>query len=289
MNIEDTDIDLEEWKEKQNVGIAVCSGGMDSTSMGLAMLEEEYSVVFCHINLGQKSEKKEAESVKRIVKWLYDENYDVSYYMVDVPWLGKLGGSSLTSKSLSIPKGMDSIEESFKIGGNLDNPGLWTPARNIVLLSVASALADRIHAKKITLGANQSETAYRDNTMDFLKTFEVMARFGTLIMPEVTAPLYNLDKAEILQWGIGHDFYDIYEHTWSCDDGKYRMCGECGCCNNRQLAFFILNNILGYENYPDNQNYNNTAYFSSIFLPEAIQRFVSGMWYGRYLDELRKV
>jgi len=282
----DTNIDLEYWKdEKKDVGIAVCSGGMDSTSMGLAMLKEGRPVIFCHINLAQKSETGEKEAVKKVVETLEKQGYDVGWFMVDVPWLGEIGGSSLTEEGLEIPKGMDSLSESFDIASNLDNPGLWTPARNVVLLSVASALADRIHATKITLGANQSETAYRDNTMDFLKTFELMDRFGTLVMPEVDAPLFELDKAQLLKWGIENGFYEVFKHTWSCDEGKEHMCGECGCCNNRRLAFFILNNVYGIPE-KDNQIYVNPDYFEETFLPETIEKFISGMWYGKYLDTI---
>ncbi len=288
-NIE-TDINFDNWKEETiPPGIAVCSGGMDSTAMGLYMLAiEQRPTIFCHINLKQKAEEGERQAIKNIVNHLKKEGYNTGYFFVDTPWLGELGASALTDENIPIPPGMDSLLESFNIKSNLENPGLWTPARNIVLLSVASALADRIHAKKITLGANQSETAYRDNTMDFLKAFELMARFGTLIMPEVTSPLYHLDKSQLLKWYIDYDFYDILQYLWSCDSGGDHMCGICGCCNNRQLAFHILNQDPYYAQYKDNQTYLNTEYFHTTFLPEAIARAKPGIWYEPYIDLLKK-
>ena len=294
-NIETNIVDFDIWKDTdQAVCVAVCSGGMDSTSMGLAMMEEGHDVIFCHVNLGQKAETPEKNAVKKIVEEVNGMIKDFGplrayYFIVDTPWLGEMGGSCLTSASYDVPKGMMSIEESFKITDNLDNPGLWTPGRNIVLLSVASALADRIHAEVVTLGANQSETAYRDNTMDFLRAFELMARFGTLQMPVFTAPLYELNKPEILKWAIDHGYYDVLKHTWSCDEGFEIPCGECGCCMNRRLSFLILNEILGYKQYPDNQTYKNPHYFKEEFLPDAIQRFIPGLWYGKYLEQLRKL
>jgi len=288
---------LDYWKgvDKRKLAISVCSGGMDSVSMGLAMLKKNYDVIFCHVNLGQKSEKQELEAVEAVVSSLIRSGWNgqlrprAYYWAVDTPWIGEMGGSSLTSDKLEVPEGMDSIKESFKIGGNLDTPGLWTPGRNIVLLAAAASLADRTHASVVTLGANQSETAYRDNTMDFLKSFELMARFGTLVMPEFTAPLYDLDKAEILLWGIEAGFYGIYKYTWSCDNGEKHMCGRCGCCNNRRLAFFILNNIMGYEGDADNQTYMDPDYFGEVFLPSAIENYQPGMWYGPYIEDLKRL
>lgn len=286
-----------EWKDKskqgQKIGIAVCSGGMDSTAMGLAMLEDGYSVIFCHGDLAQKAETPEHDAVKDIVEYLKNKGKDVDYFFADLSWLGKLGGSSLTD-NVPVPLGVDSLVESENIEANLIEPGLWTPARNVVLLSVAASLADRIHAHKITWGANQSETAYLDNTIEFGKLFEDMLGMGTLVHPEVTAPLYELDKPHILKWYIDHGYYDVLKYTWSCDEGNIKgnkriPCGQCGCCMNRRFSFFVLNNYLNVNaQFKDPQTYIDSKYFYEIFIPELLERYTPEMWHYPYVEKMKK-
>jgi len=285
----DTDINIEKWRKKKNIAVCVTSGGMDSITMALKMLERKFSVLLCHVNLGQKSEEREELAVRTITTGLKDAGYDVGYFMTDTKWLGELGGSCLTDDSLKVPEGINSILESSNISSNLEKPGLWTPGRNVVLLSVAASLADRIKAHIITLGANQSETAYRDNTMDFLKSFELMLRFGTLAMPVVFAPLYGYDKPELLQWGYDNDFGWVYRYTWSCDEGKAKPCGRCGCCNNRRLSYFILKNVMGHSKISDPQTYVDEDYFSKVFLKNVVDSENDNFWFRKYIPGIKRV
>lgn len=259
--------------------ICVTSGGMDSISMALAMKESGYFITLFHGDLKQKAEKPEHFAVKKIAEML-----EVPSYFVDLSWLGELGGSSLTDDSIEIPKGMDSLIESTDIE-KWGEPGLWTPARNVVLLACASALAERNGAEVITWGANQSETAYPDNTIDFAHRFTHMLELGCLKPPKVTAPLYDLDKPELLKWGYQRGYGWVYEHTWSCDDAKGLVvqCGVCGCCMNRRFAYFVLKNKFNMP-MPDLKDYSNPTYFKETYLSDLKARCTPNMWMYKYLD-----
>jgi 7-cyano-7-deazaguanine synthase in queuosine biosynthesis len=185
---------------------------------------------------------------------------------------------------------MDSLIESTQIVRD-PSQTLWTPARNVVLIAAAAAYAEAEGAELITWGANQSETAYPDNTMEFADRFSYMLEMGCLKPAKVTAPLYHLDKPEMVLWTYRHGYEKVYLHTWSCDRGipnpvltedrKYIPCGECGCCMNRRLAFMIAHN--SNEFVVDTQTYNNPDYFKNKFLPDLLKRCTPDMWMHKYL------
>lgn len=262
--------------------LSVTSGGMDSISMAVKSLDDGHDVALFHGDLQQKAELPERRSVESCAKFL-----GIETHFVDLSWLGKMGGSCLTDSTIEPPKGLDSLQESLFIAEGAkekhkEGKGLWTPARNVVLLSAGAAVAERYGYDMLTIGANQSETAYPDNRMEFLNRFEHMLEYGSLKRIQVGAPLYHLDKVGILEWSAEHGYGDIYNYTWSCDLGKEHQCGECGCCMNRRLAFYILS-----QKKPgllqDRQPYVNEEYFQKVFLP-AVREYavVEKMWFGKY-------
>lgn len=264
--------------------LSVTSGGMDSISMAVKSLDDGHEVALFHGDLQQKAEAPEHRSVVRCAKFL-----GMSTYFVNLDWLGKMGGSCLTDEKIEPPKGLDSLQESLFIAeGALakhkEGEGLWTPARNVVLLAAASAVAERYGYNMLTIGANQSETAYPDNRMEFLRRFEHMLKYGSLKKIQVGAPLYHLDKVGILDWSAKHGYEEIYNYTWSCDldPGGWNQCGECGCCMNRRIAFHILS-----KKHPgllhDAQEYVNEEYFYDTFLPAVKESKVTEkLWFGKY-------
>jgi 7-cyano-7-deazaguanine synthase len=255
--------------------IAVTSGGMDSITMALYMHHRGYPTQLLHVDLKQKSEAKEHEAVLKVA-----EIINVGAFFVDCGWLGNLGGSSLTDEKIQVPRGMDSMRESKGIT-TWDEEGLWTPARNVVLLAVASAYAERHGAEGITFGANASETAYPDNTIEFANSFSAMLKYGCLKPPRVVVPLYEYDKVQLLKWGYDNNYGEVYDHTWSCDNGEALPCGVCGCCCNRRLAFHILNKIADYD-YKDGRKYMDEDYFEKVFMPDLFKQGTKDFWWSKY-------
>jgi len=270
--------------------LSVTSGGMDSMSMAAKCLYDGHEVALFHGDLKQKSEQQERQAVVACATLL-----GMKAYFIDLSWLGKMGGSSLTDAKIEPSKGFESLQESLLITKDFlekqkEGKGLWTPARNLVLLAVASAIAERYGFDLLTWGANQSETAYPDNTMEFAKRFEQILEYGCLRRIRVDAPLYNMDKVEILKWGFEHDFGSIYTYTWSCDLGYTLPCGQCGCCMNRRLAFYIIKLIEPETSCIDTQDYVDEEYFWIDFLPKISKdkRKIRGMWFEKYYGVFAK-
>jgi len=270
--------------------LSVTSGGMDSMSMAAKCLYDGHEVALFHASLKQKSEYREWEAVDMCADLL-----GLKVHFVNLSWLGEMGGSSLTDAKIEPSKGFESLQESLLITKDFlekqkEGKGLWTPARNLVLLACASAVAERYGFDLLTWGANQSETAYPDNTMEFAKRFERVLEYGCLRQIRVDAPLYNMDKVEILEWGFAHNFGEIYAHTWSCDRGFYKPCGQCGCCMNRRLAFYIIKLTEPETQCIDTQDYVDEEYFWIDFLPKISEdkRKIRGMWFEKYYDIFAK-
>jgi 7-cyano-7-deazaguanine synthase len=255
--------------------IAVTSGGMDSTTMAYKLHHDGHPVRLLHVDLKQKCEQREHEAVQRVA-----DELGIGAYFVDCGWLGELGGSSLTDETIPVPRGMDSMRESKGIV-SWEKEGLWTPARNVVLLATAAAHAERFGAEFITFGANQSETAYPDNTIEFADAFSEMLMFGCLKPPKVIVPLYELDKVQLLKWGYDNGYGHLYAYTWSCDNGFKHPCGVCGCCCNRRLAYWLLNKIE-HKVYEDKRKYMDDSYFEKRFLPDMLKDKGKGFWWEKY-------
>jgi 7-cyano-7-deazaguanine synthase len=110
----------------------------------------------------------------------------------------------------------------------------FLPARNIVLLAIASAHAAGIGADEVQIGLNCVDfSGYPDCTVEFFESYKAMLSIGDPAGPTLAAPLLNMSKREIAacarRLGIGE--WD----TWSCyrpqlRDGRAEPCGQCDAC-----------------------------------------------------------
>jgi len=236
-------------KTNNSLCVGVCSSGLDSTTTLVWQMKHGRQVQILHFNYGQLSEKAEKSRIQKIGEFL-----KVPVHIVDIPWLGTIGGSPLTDKSIELPKGWDSVF-SLKC---------WVPARNVVFLSYAAALCERLGGGEISLGGESSESFYLDNTQEFADRFSSMLELGCLKPVKVVMPLVAWTKVEELKWGVENGL--PHHLTWSCDRGETKAgqfihCGECGCCNSRRMAYHI-------SDIQDPQPYVNDKYFRDVFLPE---------------------
>ena len=278
--------------------VCVTSGGGDSITNGLMMLKEGHEVHFLHIPHGQKSELGESLACKTIVQKLKEMGYSCELHIIEIPWLGQLGGSGLTDKDIDVPEGLVGT-----YGSTIEN--IFTPGRNAVLLGIAAALAERIRAEYITFGCNQSEVGYKDNTKDFLDSFTKVLEYACYhIHPKVISPEWEMDKVEIYRWSFDNKFgWAHAKYTWSCDSGPVETigkslgevtsrsdivpCGKCGCCRNRRLIFYILNQLYSNSGYMDEQKYVDADWFYNTFLPTIKERGIpQNKWFSKYAGVL---
>lgn len=118
--------------------ISILSGGLDST-IATIKLAEKYDIHSITFDYGQKSAKMEIEAAKTISR-----SYGFKDYIVKLPWLGKLGGSALTTEA-KIPK--PSMEELDTSVAMETARKVWVPARNLVFTSIGAAYADALDAR----------------------------------------------------------------------------------------------------------------------------------------------
>jgi len=137
--------------------IVLVSGGMDSC-LTAAYALKKYECAFLHINYGQRTEKRELKAFNDIARF-----YGVKdKLVVDIGYLRKIGGSSLTDRKMKVSK---ADLNSKKI------PSSYVPFRNANILSIAVSWAEVIGAERIYIGAVEEDSSgYPDCTKkNFLK------------------------------------------------------------------------------------------------------------------------
>ncbi|MDP9387855.1 MAG: 7-cyano-7-deazaguanine synthase QueC [Actinomycetota bacterium] len=157
--------------------------------------------------------------------------YRAEHLVVSVDMSG-WGGSALTDDSIEVPGPNDA---SAAI------PVTYVPARNLVLLSLAAAVAEARGAPAVYLGVNAIDySGYPDCRPEFVDAFVAAAALGLRRGVEgdplaVRAPLVHLGKADIVR--LGMELGAPLHLTWSCYRGGDRPCGACDACALRARGF----------------------------------------------------
>ncbi|MEN6610706.1 MAG: 7-cyano-7-deazaguanine synthase QueC [Methanoregulaceae archaeon] len=206
---------------------AVCllSGGMDSTTLAYLAKSKGYGIYALHVNYGQRTERKELASAKKIASLLGAKEF----VEISLDYLAKFGASSLTDAKIAVEV-FDPARASL--------PNTYVPFRNANLLAIATSFAESRGADAIFIGVQALDySGYPDCRPQFIDAFrkviELGTRDGTHI--DLITPFVGLTKTDILK--IGRDLNVPYEHTWSCYRNEERACGTCGSCHFRKAAF----------------------------------------------------
>lgn len=213
--------------------VVLLSGGLDSaTALAIARSRG----LACHTmavdyNQRHRHELTAAEAVARQLG-------AASHRTIKLD-LRAFGGSALTS-DVAVPKDRDQGGMSSEI------PVTYVPARNLIFISLAAALAETLGAGSIYLGVNAVDySGYPDCRPEFLKSLQETIVLGTKAgseghAPRLEAPLVQMSKAEIIRTGtrLGVD----YGLTHSCydpviRDGVTMACGHCDSCLLRKQGF----------------------------------------------------
>lgn len=206
--------------------VVLLSGGLDS-AVTLAIAREEGFACFClSVDYGQRH-RAELDAAAKISHVLGAAAHRVVRIDLTV-----FGGSALTDSTLAVPEApADGI------------PITYVPARNTILLSLALAWAEVLHAADLFIGANAIDySGYPDCRPEYLRAFEAMANLATKAAVEGTRltlhrPLVQLTKAEIIRRGagLGVDF----SQTVSCYQATAAglACGRCESCRLRRAGF----------------------------------------------------
>lgn len=210
--------------------IVLLSSGLDSTVAFKEAYDISDEILCVTFDYGQKAREKEISFAKKIC-----EKYKAGHIVIELPWYrtfrGALtGGSALPEIS---ENELDDKEITKKSAENV-----WVPARNVVFLSIGAALAENFKYDTIVTGFDVEEAAtFPDNTVEFVKRFNEMLKFGTLTKTSVCAPLISMNKSDIVKRGL--EIGAPLEWSWSCYNGSEKPCGTCESCLRRKRAFEI--------------------------------------------------
>jgi 7-cyano-7-deazaguanine synthase len=205
--------------------VVLLSGGMDSTLTLAIAREESERVAALHLNYRHRTEKRELQAFTEIC-----DHYEIKDRLViDLEFLRKIGGSSLTDRSIEVGK---ADLESHEI------PQTYVPFRNGNFLAMAASWAEVIKAERIYIGAVEEDSSgYPDCRRVFFDAFEQTIDLGT--RPEtrirIITPLISMKKSGIVTKAM--ELKAPLALTWSCYQSEAEACGECDSCALRLRGF----------------------------------------------------
>jgi len=215
--------------------LVVCSGGLDSVvAATVAKHSLRYDITLLHFRYDSRAEEREVEALEEVADYL------------GVPW--KVLPMHIYDKSDSHLLQADGGIAGGEAGAEFAHE--WVPARNLVMLALATAYAEAKGFDTLILGNNLEEAgAYPDNEPEFIHKFNELLPFAVADGKRVRIemPVGNLMKHEIV--ALGRAMGAPMHLTWSCYRAGEKHCGTCGPCFMRRTAFMIngLEEVVEYE------------------------------------------
>ena len=206
--------------------VAIVSGGMDSVTLLHKVVKEDGAdhVLALSFNYGQRHKKElhmAADQCRRL---------GVRHEVIELGFLRPLiATSALTNAHVEVPEGHYAAE-SMK--------ATVVPNRNMLMLSVAAAIAIAEKATRLAYGAHAGDhDIYPDCRKEFVHALAEAIRLADWHEVALFAPFLDITKADIVREGLalGVD----YGSTWTCYKGGETACGKCGTCVERLEAFSV--------------------------------------------------
>jgi len=204
--------------------VCIISGGMDSALGAKIAQNEGYSIIALHFNYGQRTEKKELDSFRKISKKLGC----IESYEIELDFFKQIGASALIDDSLEIP--INGIEEGVPI--------TYVPFRNGIFISIATALAEKHGAEALFIGVVEEDSSgYPDCRDTYIESMEESINLGTKdeTKLKIKMPLVHMKKSEIVLKSL--ELNVPLEDTWSCYKNEDEACGICDSCRLRLNGF----------------------------------------------------
>ncbi len=205
--------------------VVLLSGGLDSMVCAGLAREQGFAVVALTLDYGQRH-SVELAAARAIADQLADRH-------IVLPLdLRAFGGSALTG-DIAVPKDGPS-------GGI---PVTYVPARNMIFLSLALALAEASGARDIFIGVNALDySGYPDCRPEFIAGFQDLATLATKAGVEgqpfaIHAPLMAMTKADIAREAARLGLDAALSHSCYDPPSGGAHCGRCDACRLRALGF----------------------------------------------------
>ena len=202
-------------------GVVLLSGGIDSVTTLYAAKEKGCSLTALVFDYGQRH-KKELSCARHIAKL---NQIPCFTQKIDLSW----AKSSLIDRAIKVARNRKLTQKNI--------PNTYVAGRNIIFLSFAFSLAERIGAKCIFIGAHiQDYSGYPDCRPEFLYGFqEAVGKGLSSSQIKIVAPLLDMKKSEIIRLGV--KLKVPFDLTWSCYSGQAVPCGTCDSCRYRLAGF----------------------------------------------------
>ena len=212
--------------------VVLLSGGLDSSANLAFCREQDEPILALTADYGQRAAKQEIAAAKKLC-----DHFDIRHEVLNIQWLGALGGSSLTESSRAVPQiSRDKLDELATIQDTARS--VWVPNRNGVLINAGAAYAERLEANWVVVGFNREEAVtFPDNSAAFLESATQALQYSTQERVGVFCYTTDLNKVEIVQRLnlLGPPF--PFEKLWSCYHGGERPCGVCESCQRLSRAY----------------------------------------------------
>lgn len=205
--------------------VVLLSGGLDSAA-NLAFLHQDgQQIASLFIDYGQRAAQSERRASQQL-----SEYYGASWFEIRLPWLGALGGNSLTDLSQELPQ-LQSTELDHLIKTQASANSVWVPNRNGVLLNIAGSWAEAHKCPEIVVGFNVEEAAtFPDNSTDFMEATNRAFAYSTRGEVRVLSRTLSLNKRQIVQRLTALEKPFPKQMVWSCYEDFEKPCNTCESC-----------------------------------------------------------
>ena len=232
----------------KKLAVLSLSGGMDSTSLLLHLLNNGYEVRAISFNYGQRHQI-ELMRLQKNLSYLEESGYPVRWDVVDLISAFSDSTSSLVASSnIEIPEGhYEDITMKSTVVENRN------PIFSAIIYSKALAWANKEKCKVlISLGIHAGDHEIypdcRQESRDALAHAFKISNWGSENVDYYT-PYLDIDKVGILKdlqvscINLNLSFNEILRNTNTCysPNEKGEACGKCGSCQERLEAFEKLN------------------------------------------------
>ena len=229
--------------KENKLAVISFSGGLDSTSLLINLLKNNYNVFALSFDYGQKH-KLELIKGKQNISYLKSKKYSIVHKIIDISSCSDLLTSSLTTKNIDVPDGFYE-ENSMK--------HTVVPNRNAIFSSIIYGYALTIYKtfKKniiIALGVHAGDHAiYPDCRQEFYTSIMHAFKIGNWDSDYINLhlPYLKLNKSEILKDALDSceklnlDFNTVFKNTLTTYNPNYSGIsdGKTGSDIERILAF----------------------------------------------------
>lgn len=212
---------------KTRTSVILLSGGLDSAvnlAETAARTEPALALTF---DYWQRAATREAETAATLAK-----HYGVRHNVIELPWFAEL-----------LPPG---VAVGGPAGADVSDEAVWVPNRNGVFVAVGAAHAEALGASLLVTGFNAEEAvSFPDNSREYIDAANLALSYSTKGTVELFSFTAEMTKADIVRRAV--ELTVPLELTYSCYEGRDRMCGLCPSCRRTAGAMADAGVLREYE------------------------------------------